>query len=88
MAARARVAANDDGRVILASAHALPRRGLRREEAALYVGVSPSKFDAMVEAGDMPKPKKFGGCSVWDIRALDLAFDGVGGNDGGPNPWD
>lgn len=87
MGARARVAANDDGRVI-ALAPMAPRRGLRREEAALYIGVSPSKFDSMVEAGEMPKPKRFGGCVVWDVRKLDLAFDDVGGHDEGPNPWD
>ncbi len=27
----------------------VPRRGLRREEAAMYVGVSPSKFGSLVD---------------------------------------
>ncbi|GJE01470.1 helix-turn-helix transcriptional regulator [Methylobacterium isbiliense] len=65
-----------------------PRRGLRREEAARYVGVSPSKFDTMVRDGRMPKPKRFDGCVVWDIRRLDLAWDALGGDDAEENPWD
>ena len=52
-----------------------PRRGLRRPEAALYVGVSPSKFDEMVKDHRMPQPKLVDGCVIWDVRALDSAFD-------------
>lgn len=55
----------------------LPRRGLRREDAAAYVGVSPTKFDALVEDGRMPKPFRIDGCVLWDIRRLDLAFDAL-----------
>ena len=65
-----------------------PRRGLRREEAARYVGVSPSKFDALVSDGRMPKPKRIDGCVVWDLRRLDLAWDALSGDDETPNPWD
>lgn len=65
-----------------------PRRGLRREESALYVGVSPSKFDQMVRDGRMPKPKRIDGCVVWDLRRLDSAWDALGGDDGASNPWD
>jgi predicted DNA-binding transcriptional regulator AlpA len=54
-----------------------PRRGLRREEAARYVGVGSTKFDDMVDDGRMPKPLRIDGCVVWDIRALDLAFDNL-----------
>lgn len=67
----------------------LPPRGLRREEAARYIGVSPTKFDGMVKAGEMPQPKHIGGRRVWDQLALDLAFDAL--PDGEPednNPWD
>jgi predicted DNA-binding transcriptional regulator AlpA len=56
----------------------LPRRGLRREAAALYVGVSPSTFDKLVADGEMPKPLRVRGCVLWDVRALDLAFDALG----------
>ena len=65
-----------------------PRRGLRHDDAARYVGVSPRKFDQMVDDGTMPKPKRVGGCVVWDIRALDMAFDALGEEDGGVNEWD
>jgi hypothetical protein len=66
----------------------LPRRGLRRAEAALYIGVSPSKFDQLVGKGSMPKPKHVDGCVIWDVRALDLAFDALTDDDGEANPWD
>ncbi|WP_407530260.1 XRE family transcriptional regulator [Methylobacterium oryzisoli] len=65
-----------------------PRRGLRREEAALYVGVSPSKFDEMVRDGRMPKAKRVDGCVIRDIRRPDLARDALGGDDAEANPWD
>ena len=35
----------------------LAPRGLSRVQAAAYVGVSPMSFDAMVDAGTMPKPR-------------------------------
>ncbi|MEN3234689.1 XRE family transcriptional regulator [Methylobacterium ajmalii] len=59
-----------------------PRRGLRREEAARYIGVSPSKFDEMVRDGRMPKPKRIDGCVVWDLRRLDMAWDALASDDG------
>jgi predicted DNA-binding transcriptional regulator AlpA len=50
------------------------RRGLGREEAAVYVGVSPSYFDGLVEQRIMPQPRLLGSRIVWDIDELDLAF--------------
>lgn len=64
-----------------------PRRGLRREEAAIYVGVSPTKFDDWVKKGLMPKPKRADDVVVWDQRKLDLAFEALP-DDGEVNPWD
>lgn len=64
-------------------------RGLRRPDAAHYVGVSSSKFDAWVAEGLMPKPKRQDGCVVWDRYALDRAFEQL--PDDGPeiaNDWD
>jgi hypothetical protein len=56
-------------------------RGLRRVLAASYIGVSLSVFDGMVEAGEMPKPKRFHGRTIWDKLAIDAAFDLLdGGN--------
>lgn len=63
-----------------------PRRGLRRIEAAIYVGISPSKFDEMVADGRMPKAKKIDGATVWDIVQLDRAFEALPDGEG-TNPW-
>jgi predicted DNA-binding transcriptional regulator AlpA len=50
-------------------------RGLRRADAATYVGVSPCTFDDWVEHGVMPRPKRHGGVVVWDRLELDSAFE-------------
>lgn len=55
--------------------NSLPPRGVSREQAAAYVGVSPRKFDEMVEDGRMPPPKRVDARKVWDIRRLDEWFD-------------
>ena len=34
------------------------RRGLNRAEAADYIGIGTTKFDALVQDGRMPKPKR------------------------------
>jgi len=59
----------------------VPRRGLSRVEAAMYVGVSPSLFDEMVKDGRMPKPRRINSRTVWDKRQLDEAFDALPGGD-------
>ncbi|WP_374576925.1 XRE family transcriptional regulator [Phenylobacterium sp.] len=70
----------------------LPPRGLSREVAAQYIGVSVGKFDEMVGDGRMPQPKRIDARKLWDRDALDRAFwalpedgEGVGGE---ANPWD
>lgn len=65
-------------------------RGLSRVEAAGYIGVSPTTFDKMVLAGEMPAPKRVGSRKIWDVRALDLAFEALPGEDLAPetNDWD
>ncbi len=67
-----------------------PRRGLRREEAARYVGFSPRKFDDLVKNGRMPKPARIDGVVLWDIRQLDAILDEIFRYDGEakPNVWD
>lgn len=66
------------------------RRGLSRVEAAGYIGLSPSTFDKLVIAGEMPGPKRVGARKIWDVRALDLAFDALPGEDAAheTNDWD
>jgi hypothetical protein len=65
----------------------LAPRGLRREAAAEYVGISPVKFDEMVRDSRMPSPKLIDGRKVWDLRALDVAFAALPSR-GESNPWD
>lgn len=62
-------------------------RGLRREVAAAYVGVSPSTFDGWVKDATMPKPIKKGGVTLWDRHKLDAAFDALSYHDD-DSEWD
>lgn len=49
-------------------------RGMSRAEAARYIGVHASTFDALVHQGRMPKPVQVGRHEVWDRIKLDAAF--------------
>jgi predicted DNA-binding transcriptional regulator AlpA len=59
----------------------LPPRGLSREEAAAYIGVSPSLFDILVKDGRMPGPKHINSRVVWDRLKLDVAFEALDDTD-------
>jgi len=59
----------------LSYARPIPRRGLSRIEAAMYYGVSPSKFDEMVADGRAPQPLMIDSRKVWDIFELDGSFN-------------
>lgn len=61
------------------------KRGFSRIEAATFVGISPTKFDALVKDGRMPKAKKVDGRKIWDICELNPAFDHLGDID---TSWD
>jgi hypothetical protein len=64
-------------------------RGLRRERAAFYLGVSPSKFDQLRKQGKIPAPKDFFGVAVYCRYELDALFSEqppVAANDN--NEWD
>ena len=50
-------------------------RGLRAEQAAVYLGMGRSKFLELVEADRLPKPKFIDGMRIWDRLALDIAFE-------------
>jgi hypothetical protein len=69
-------------------------RGLRRVDAARYLGVSPSLFDRKRKAGEVPSPKIVLGVTVWDRADLDRLFGDVDNDNhqdewlGEPNPWD
>lgn len=71
--------------------------GLCRVEAADYIGVGVTLFDAMVDDGRMPQPKEINSRMVWERPALDEAFRALPnrickGSEGveaaKPNPWD
>lgn len=65
----------------------LAPRGLRREQAAAYIGISPAKFDECVAEGSMPKPKRSLGVPLWDRDRLDEAFEALP-DEASRNPWD
>ncbi len=66
----------------LSAVRPIPRRLLSRVEAAMYLGIGETKFDAMVLDGRMPKPRRIDGRRLWDIRHLDLAIDQLPMEDG------
>jgi hypothetical protein len=66
----------------LSDSRPVPRRGLSRDEAAMYVGVSVSKFDELVRLKRMPGARLIDARKVWDVRALDVAFDALPCEDG------
>ena len=66
----------------------LAPRGLSREQAAAYIGISPSLFDMLVKDGRMPGPKHINARTVWDRMQLDAAFAALPSNDDMANPWD
>ncbi len=61
----------------LSTVRPIPRRGLSRDEAATYIGISAGKFDELVRDRRMPGPKRIDGRKVWDLRDLDVAFDAL-----------
>ena len=65
----------------------LPPRGLCREGAAQYIGISATKFDQLVADGRMPKPRRLDGRKLWDRFALDNAFEALPDEDE-RNEWD
>ena len=69
----------------------LPPRGLSREAAAEYIGVSPRKFDELVAAARVAKPIHVDGRRIWDRHALDRgfdqSFDALGGDAKHVNEW-
>ena len=54
------------------------QRGLSREKAAKYIGVSTTLFDEMVRKKEMPQPRQASrGRVIWDTCDLDLAFENL-----------
>ena len=61
----------------LSEVRPVPRRGLSRQESAMYLGISAVKFGELVRQARMPPPKRIDGRKVWDVRELDVAFDAL-----------
>ena len=61
----------------LSKSRPVPRRGLCREEAAVYLGISPNTFDELRKLGRVDSPRVIGGRKLWDIHDLDMAFDSL-----------
>jgi hypothetical protein len=55
----------------------VPRRGLSRVEAAMYIGISPSKFDELRKDGRIGPAKLLDGRKLFAIEMLDEFFDAL-----------
>ncbi|MCI5078244.1 hypothetical protein [Oricola sp.] len=62
------------GRPLSPDPIAYPPRGMNRDEAARWIGVSTTKFDELIARNLMPRPKRIDGRVIWDRYALDAAF--------------
>ncbi len=51
--------------------------GLRREDAADFIGLKVTKFNELIKEGRLPEPVQIDGCRVWDVRKLIAAFDAL-----------
>lgn len=78
---------DDHGLRVLAHRDHSPRLGLRRHEAALFVGVGVGTFDDLVRSGITPRPTRFNGCVVWNLRAFERAWDDHAGAMSDDNEW-
>lgn len=60
---------------------------LRRELAALFLGVSPSTFDALAKTGRLPRPVKItASLKAWHRQDLEAWAEDLRAGDA--NPWD
>ena len=55
----------------------VPRRGLSRTEAAMYLGLSPSKFDELRKANRIAPPKVLDGRLIFTVERLDEFLDSL-----------
>jgi hypothetical protein len=55
----------------------MPRRGLSRDESAMYLGIGVGLFDQLRDAGKIAPARVIGNRKLWDIRDLDVAFESL-----------
>jgi hypothetical protein len=72
-----KVASATVGERRLSAIRPVVRRGLSRVEAAMYLGISPSKFDELRKDGRVGPARLIDGRKVWDMRDLDSAFEAL-----------
>jgi predicted DNA-binding transcriptional regulator AlpA len=53
---------------------ALAATVIRSDSPSTAIGISASKFRALVEDGRMPSPRRIDGRSIWDVDELRAAF--------------
>lgn len=75
-------------RLLKPDAISYPPRGMSRELAARYIGVSPSLFDIMVRDGRMPPAKEINARRVWDRFAIDQCFEHLPGGSNPDDDWE
>jgi hypothetical protein len=61
----------------LSSVRPIPRRGLSRVEAAMYLGISASKFDELRKSGRIGPAKILDGRKLFAMEMLDQFFDAL-----------
>jgi hypothetical protein len=61
----------------LSAVRPIPRRGLSRVEAAMYIGISSSKFDELRKANRIAPPKVLDGRFIFTIERLDEFLDAL-----------
>jgi hypothetical protein len=79
---------SDERRRALSEMRPIPRRGLSRIEAAVYFGVSPTKFDDLRKRGQVSPPRLVDGRKVWDILDLDRDFEALPCEGNVEEDWD
>ncbi|MDF1769869.1 hypothetical protein [Maricaulis sp.] len=67
------------------SLHQMPKLGYRAKDAAVYLGLSETKFHNMVKDGRLPKPRRIDGCVVWRADELVSAFNRLTDGEGPSN---
>ena len=65
----------------------IQRRGLSRVEAAMYLGISPSKFDELRKAGQIGPAKIIGTRKLFDVEILDQFFDALPDENSESGDW-
>jgi hypothetical protein len=65
----------------------LPPIGVSKEVAAAYVGLSPGKFQELVDRKLMPQPKRVGARLIWDLEEVREAFKALSADGECDDTW-